>query len=219
MRILILILLLPMFLYGEQIEKACQQISRECTYSVRYFPNRSFQFAISILNYTVGHVSAPNYGYLVDLGQPTYSDVEDILDKQAGICQSAQLVFLAIAKNCNIEARPVYIWYAHPNGSGMIAGHAVVEVFYKDKWRYLDPTWGSFFRLPETEQDDVLSLIEVLQLDSETRKNSEVAYKSLLWRQAADTLPKEIGSGMDWMDFQHLKVQVDSYTGPIIYER
>jgi Transglutaminase-like superfamily len=184
--------------------------------------NTSYPIALSIMNYVVGHVSAPNYGYLNEIAHnPTAGDVEDILQRQAGICGAAQLTFAAIASQVGLVTRKLYIWYTLPDGT--LGGHATNEVYYNDGhsagWHWFDATWGIFYRDPSAGQDDVLSLTEVLNLDAASRDRDRIQDRSLLWTQVVEALGKSqaIGTGYYFPEFPHLTVQTES--GETIYQR
>jgi hypothetical protein len=184
--------------------------------------NTSYPIALSIMNYVVGHVSAPNYGYLNEIADnPTAGDVEDILQRQAGICGAAQLTFGAIAGQVGLVTRKLFISYPLPDGT--LGSHATNEVYYDDGhsagWHWFDATWGIFYRDPSAGQDDVLSLTEVLNLDAASRDRDRIQDRSLLWTQVVEALGKSqaIGTGYWFLEFPHLTVQTES--GETIYQR
>lgn len=200
-----------------------QRVLREGQYANYYFPslNTAYGYSLATMNFANGLVSAPLYGYLYMIGQPIGADPEEIISKQAGICQQAQIVFLAIAEKIGLPARAVGVFYPEefPEYTGPgIPGHATVEVFYGDTWHWFDPTWGIFYRKPGERLDNVLSLYEVMQLSKEDRQAYEVSYKSLLWRQVVESsnLYKR-GTGFSFLDFQHLRVE--SPYGNFLYGR
>jgi hypothetical protein len=209
---------------GPQVAAATTRIIHEYQYVIPKLPgqNTSYPIALSVMNYTVGHVSAPNYGYLNEIAHnPTGSDVEDILQRQAGICGSAQLVFAAIAQQVGLVSRKLYIYY--PLDNGQTGGHATNEVWYDDghgaAWHWFDATWGIFYREPTAGQDDVLSLTQVLNLDPAGRDRDKNQDRTLLWTQVVEAMGKTAagGTGYWFLESPHLTVKTD--TGQVIYQR
>ena len=210
---------------GPLLWQAVTRVFHECQYVAPAFSglNTSYAYALSILSYVQGLVSAPHYGYFNTIGgSPPGSDPEDILAKQAGICGHAQILFMAIAAWLGVHTRPVYIWYPEefPEYTGPgVPGHAAVEVYYGGTWHYFDPTWGWFFRNTPGRFDKIYSLVDVLQLPATTRQSASVENRSLLWTQV--TLYRgpvaTKATGYWFMDFQHLRVE--SPFGNVIYSR
>lgn len=206
---------------GVQVDKAVKKISMEVEYLKPYFPqtNLSYVYSVCIMNYVVGHVSAPAYGYLNSKGNPTGGDVEDVLNREAGICGAARLVFEDISRSLGVKTRSVFVFYPHPNGTKDIAGHTFSEAFWGGKWHYLDPTWGVFYRKPGNPQDDILSIIEVLELSEEERQEYEVKDETLIWRQVAYKQEDYKGCGMKYLEFDYLRVHINTPNSPKIYSR
>ena len=210
---------------GPEVRRAVTQISHECTQTVPFFPglNTGFNYALALMNYALGHVSAANYAYLVTQTQDAPgSDPEDILGKQAGICGQAQIVFLAIGRWLGLPMRPVYIWFpeAFPEYTGPgVPGHATVEVSYGNTWHWFDPTWGFFFRDPAAAFDSVYSILDVVDLSQAVRQSALIENAPYLWTHAAKSVGPAVAKGSDYwfLDFTHLRIE--SPFGNVIYQR
>ena len=205
-----------LLLEASEVSYAVQKISQEVQFVKKYFKDSDEDFlkALATMNYVVGHVSAPNYAYLRDSVGVSH-EVEDVLKNEAGICRSAQDAFMAIAEGLGLQMRNMYIWYSKSDKKER-AGHATVEVFYKGKWHWFDPTWGTFYRFPNAQPDEVLCFRQIISLEKKNRKKCAISYCSLLWRQTVSTWSDDVD---DYMEYKNLTVQIDSYTGPIIYQR
>jgi hypothetical protein len=200
------------------------RVLREGQYANDYLQgmNTAFAYSVALMNFVNGLVSTPHHGYLAQIGQAAGADPEEILSKQAGICQHAMFVYLAIAEKIGLPARPVAVWYPEefPEYQGLgTPGHATVEVFYGQGWHWFDPTWGEFYRKPGDRLDAVLSLQEVIALSREEREISRVAYNSLLWRQVTEAVGPSMrrSTGLAFLDFSHLRVE--SPYGTVLYQR
>jgi hypothetical protein len=102
------------------------------------------------MDYVVGHVNAPAYGFDVSVGQKPTATPDGILGSQAGLCGSAALTFAAIVKHFGFPVRSVQFYYG-PDGQW---NHISDEVSYDGSWHYFDPTFGIFYR----QGADVLSI-------------------------------------------------------------
>jgi hypothetical protein len=214
LRVFSIFLFFSMPCVAATIQEAEQRIRQEMVYVKPLYIgcNNSYPLALATMNYIVGHVSAPNYGYLNEYAKNPTVSVQDILKREAGICGSAQECYMALAYQLGLQARRVYIWYPQYDRGSLRAGHCVVEVFWNGKWHFFDTTYGAFFRSSET-RDDVLSLIEVLEMDELSRKSCEVSDHTLLWQDACHNI------GLNYLNYSKLIVQIDNYSGPIVYER
>jgi hypothetical protein len=199
------------------------RVLREGQFANNYLTGQdmAFAYAVATMNFVGGMVSAPHHGYLRLIGQAAGGDPEEILAKQAGICQHAMFVYLAIAEKIGLPARAVAVWYPEEfpeyRGAG-VPGHATVEVYYDYRWHWFDPTWGTFYRRPGDRPDAVLSLQEVLALTPEEREEYQVTSGSLLWRQVVEAVPgSERYTGLAFLDFSRLRVE--SPYGTVLYQR
>ena len=200
------------------------RIHDECNYVLPLLPglNTAYAYALSVMNIVTGLVSAPRYGFLASLNAPPTSDPSDILAQHAGICGQAQLAYEALAQQVGLPCRRTYVWYPAEfpdyHGAG-IPGHATNEVFYGTSWHWFDPTWGTFYREPPARADEVLSLIDVLELDEEEQSQARCAYDSLLWAQTVQYQGEASlrGTGYAFLTFAHLRVE--SPLGTVLYER
>lgn len=206
--------------YGTEVSEATTRVMQEYQYVMPKLrgQNTAFPIALGAMNYVVGHVSAPNYGYYNEIAKnPTNSDIEDLLARQAGICGSAQIAMEAIMSAVGLKTRKLSVWY---DGGG----HATIEVWYNDgsgaDWHWFDPTWGFFFRKPGDRPDAVLSFKEAMELNASDREAYKVENESLLWTQVVQYLGKVAarGTGYWFMEFDHLKAEVVG-TGEIVYQR
>jgi hypothetical protein len=208
--------------YGTEVSEATTRVIQEYQYVMPKLQgqNTAYPIALGAMNYVVGHVSAPNYGYYNEIAQnPTNSDIEDLLDRQAGICGSAQIAYEAIMNALGLKTRKLSVWY---DGGG----HATIEVWYNDgsgaDWHWFDPTWGFFFRKPGDRPDATLSLKEAMELSPSDREAYKVENESLLWTQVIEYLGKNNswarGTGYWFMEYDHVKAEVVG-TGEIVYQR
>jgi transglutaminase-like putative cysteine protease len=125
---------------------AVEQVRREVIWAdgnVTSPPGRLV--AEAAMNYTVGHVSTGDFGYLELTGGtlPAPQDVLSILDTQAGICGQAAHVFTALVKQFGFPVRSVVFSYTDPGGAP--DSHEAAEVYYDGGWHYFDPTFGQFW--------------------------------------------------------------------------
>ena len=121
-------------------ERAVEQVRREVAYSrlvlrwIEAAPSREALIAHATMSYVVGHVSAPDYGYMnVLVGTQPTPTPNGVLEAGSGICGHAALTFAAIVKRFGLPVRRVLLWYE--NG----AGHTAAEVFYDGAWHYSIP--------------------------------------------------------------------------------
>ena len=123
---------------------AVEQVRREDVYSEAVLTNAGIPFsheqlvAQAAMDYVVGHVSAPAYGYMKDNGINLAPTPEAILAAQAGICGHAALTFAAIVKRFGLPVRSVQFYY----GPDLSWNHISDEVQYGGGWHYFDPTFG-----------------------------------------------------------------------------
>lgn len=206
---------------GPQTQTAVWRVLNEYTVAMPFLQgsNTSYPIALSVMNYVNGRVSSANYAYLLAHGNPTGSDVEDILARQAGICQGAQLAFKQIGDQIGLRSRYVYVWYSR--GTGPVGGHATIEVFYGAGWHMFDPTWGTFYRKPGDPPDAVLGIVDVLNLTDDQRAAYEQTNDGLLWRQVVqhEGAGAVDGAGLGFWTMDHVRVEANAYGGPELYRR
>jgi transglutaminase superfamily protein len=204
------------------VKSAVEHVRREVEYCDRVLVRagvdrpRGELIALAALSYTVGHVSAPAYGYLhlIERSQSLPADAETSLRAGAGICGNAVNVFGSIVEALGLEVRRIGIYFCTPLAPGN--GHSTAEVSYGEGWHWFDPTWGLFFREPGGR---VLSLVEALELPAESRAGSRVGFDSLLWHQVVAAAGPDLAAetGMSFLDHQHLRVETSNTT--VLYER
>lgn len=156
------------------LEQAVEQVRREVAYVELYRLSRPREelIARSAMDYVVGHVTAPGYGYMNRiLGTQPLPTAESALEFGSGICGNAALTFAAILKRFGLPVRSVQFYYA--NG---VDNHIAVEVFYDGGWHYFDPTWAAYYE----EGGRVLSIGE-----ARARANPRALlnhHSTLFWR-------------------------------------
>jgi len=127
--------------------------------------DRGYLISVAAMNYVVGHVLAPEYGYrngIAHLPLPDLGSASSALSLQAGICGDAAFAFKAIVGAFDLPVRSVGFFYEGGE-------HIATETFYAGKWHYFDPTWGIYFDAdassiteargessPEIHQDETL---------------------------------------------------------------
>jgi hypothetical protein len=126
---------------------AVEEVRREVAYSEAVLGNLDIPYshgqvlAQAAMDYVVGHVSAPAYGYMKMNGLSLASTPDAILGAQAGICGHAALTFAAIVKRFGLAVRSVQFYYG-PDGTW---NHISDEVSYDGAWHYFDPTFGIYY--------------------------------------------------------------------------
>ena len=98
-------------------------------------------------------------------GQPLPQSPDECLSQEAGICGSQIATFLVLAERLGIRARSVE-FYLQGETPDENSSHICAEVFYKEDWHFFDVTWGTVFRKPGTDRDDVLSITEILAAEA-----------------------------------------------------
>ncbi|GAB4172244.1 MAG: hypothetical protein Fur006_00900 [Coleofasciculaceae cyanobacterium] len=128
--------------------------------------NYRYQYltTLSAMNYVQSRLSPYVYSYLIQTHpQEIPSNTETALVAGAGICGNQVQAFIDILRMLGLKARPVEFYYKTLDGKR--ASHIAAEVFYNKKWNYIDVTFGSFFRKPNTEVYNLLSIDEILKID------------------------------------------------------
>lgn len=121
---------------------AISQVRREVAYSQVIAPTASYGELVSLaaMDYVVGHVSAPLYGYASVNGGNGRQTADQIIKDGSGICGSAAMTFAAIVRNLGVKVRSVQFYYDAVNN------HIADETFYNGGWHYYDPTFGAYFQ-------------------------------------------------------------------------
>jgi hypothetical protein len=138
-----------------ELQTAVEQVRQEVEYTRRIGQayNRpvpdGYLISLAAMNYVVGHVTAPAYGYRYMHSFALPGSAETALEMQAGICGDAAWTFGAIVKAFGLPVRSASFYF--PNG---VDTHIADETFYAGAWHYFDPTWGLTF----TSGTDTLSL-------------------------------------------------------------
>ena len=162
--------------------------------------SREYVSAVATMNHVQSELSSLRYAVLSKAGKPVPRTVEECFQLQAGICGNHIDAFLEIARRLEIRARPVEL-YLHGATSQKNHNHICVEVFYRDKWRLLDVTWGTVYRRPGGAVDELVSIAEIRK-DPRSRRWA-VTNQTDLWYQQWKA------SGLDpleYVDYRELDV-------------
>lgn len=138
-----------------------------------------YLISLAAMNYVVGHVTAPAYGYrnaIAHFDLPW--DAETALGTQAGICGTASFTFQALVQQFGLPVRSVQFYF--PDG---INNHIAVETFYDGSWHYFDPTWNLTF----SQGDSVQSITDARTGPTNTLHHDE----NLLWFLMSPALASE----------------------------
>lgn len=208
-----------------QTSQAVNEVAKSVAYSDLVLAENGialpheYVVAQAAMTYTVGHVSAPAYGYQNEIahgplpvGSTSAEVAERTLEVEAGICGNAANVMLTILSNLGVTGRLVNVYYSTPKAPAN--GHSTVEVWYQGEWHWFDPTWATVYVQPHTPRYRVLSVVDVLKLAPEQRVAARVGNDTLLWRQvvAAAGPGAWAETGMVFAGFEHLHVEVDGQT-------
>lgn len=137
---------------------------------IKFDGSHEFATSVAIMNYVQSTISPEEYSHEQVHSQTL--DLEDILNKQSGICGHHSFAFLSLARKLGLEARSVDFYYTWPRDNSRFS-HTTTEVFWGGKWHFLDSTWGTFYtrnkyageRPKEPDIYDVLSINEVRSLN------------------------------------------------------
>jgi multidrug efflux pump subunit AcrA (membrane-fusion protein) len=175
-----------------------EQVRREVAYSEGVLASAGVPYSHgqlvsqAAMDYVVGHVNAPAYGYLTtiaNIGVPALPD--PILSAQAGICGHAALTYAAILKHFGYAVRSVQFYY----GPGGAWNHIADEVSYDGAWHYFDPTFGIYYQAA----GNVLSITDARAADDPG--SLLVQDDSLFWtavvRQAQNTELSDVSFATD----------------------
>lgn len=168
--------------------KAVQDVREEVVYMQKALGahpmSAGYLSSVAALDYTVGHVTAPLYGYLHEIqgsGLPNDTS-EQILSTQAGICGHATIVFRQILAQLGFQTRQVD--FVSPVG-----GHTTAEVLYDGAWHWFDPTFGDYYK-----HGGVLSIDAVRALKHPSAY--AVTDQTLIWRQVVSATHTSMQTGM-----------------------
>jgi hypothetical protein len=175
-----------------------------------------YAVSLAAMGYVVGHVSAPQYGYLRATHQPLPRTAAEALEMQAGICGNAATTMLAILGHFHVPARRVNVYYSTP--AAAVNGHTTVEVWYGEAWHWFDPTWGTIYVRRGAPQSRVLSLLQVLRLPPAARQAARLGDDTRLWNRTVVAAGPGFGreTGMLFLTIRHLRVAVGA---KVIYRR
>ena len=141
---------------------------------------REYLFSVAATNYVQSRLSSLNYSVRKTDQQPLPKTVEQCLEMKAGICGNHIAAFLELAKRLKVRVRPVE-FYIHGATPAKNHNHICVEVYYREQWRFVDVTWGTFFRKPMGPPDELATIAEI-QAHADSRKWA-VTNESDLWYQ------------------------------------
>lgn len=183
-------------------EQAVRQIQLQADRlaDVRPGLSRAYVTALAIMNHVQSRVSSLNYSLRSTAGEKLPTSVEECLQMEAGICGNHIAVFLEIATRLKLRSRPVE-FYFHGDTPAQNHSHICVEVFYREKWRLLDVTWGTYYRLPVGPGDNLASIDEV-RASLRSRRWAVTNESDLWYRQWK-------ASGLDPLEYvDHEKVDI-----------
>jgi hypothetical protein len=213
---------------SDPVADAVAHIVREVTYieqrvltAAKMLP-RDHLLALSTMNYVVGRVTAPAYGYRRDVTREALPDggTTDVVARralamQAGICGHATHTMLAILSRLGVRSREVQLYFSTPGAPRN--SHAGVEVHYHDAWHYFDPTWGSVYRYPEAAPAALLSAHAIALLPNQSRARARQDHATLLWRQVVAMSPTDPSdTGYAAFDAADLRLVIDDV---LVYQR
>ena len=132
------------------------------------------------MNYVQSRLSSLNYSVRKTDQQPLPKNVEQCLEMRAGICGNHIAAFLELAERLKVRARPVE-FYIHGPTPAKNHNHICVEVYYREQWRFVDVTWGTFFHKPDGALDELATIAEIRTHD-ESRQWA-VTNETDLWYQ------------------------------------
>ena len=210
MRSLLLVLLLAVPLGAQQAstpatDAAEMTIRQQVKQLAGTLPglSREYVFAVATMNYVQSQLSSLNYSRLAINKTPLPGTVEECFQQKAGICGNQIAAFLQIAGRLKVRARPVE-FYVHGETPEKNHGHICAEVFYRQKWRLIDVTWGTLYRIPGGAIDELASITEI-RGDRRSRRWA-VTNETDLWYQQWKA------SGLDPLEYIDLD-QIDILRG------
>jgi len=183
-------------------DRAVEQIRRQAKHMARGNRSVSAEFfsSLATANFVQSRLSSLNYSILSTTKQKLPGNVEDCLRLNAGICGNHVAAFLEIAERLGLRARPVE-FYFHGAQPQKNHSHICTEVFYGDRWRMFDITWGTYFPKPGGARDD-LADIDALRANRRSREWA-ITNQSDLWYQQWKA------SGLDPLEYlDHSRVDI-----------
>ncbi len=185
--------------------------------------SREFLYGIATMNHVQSRISPLNYSILVKTNKKPPRDTEECLALEAGICGNQVQAFLAIVKQFGIRARQVE-FYLRGSIPAKNHSHICAEVFYAGGWHFFDVTWGTFYRIPDGKEDDLMSWTEI-QRANDARNLANTNRSDLWYRQwrAAGLDPFEY---IDWSEMDvltgltgtiHLRATLDPQRRLLVY--
>ena len=143
-------------------DRAVELVRRQADHMSRGRKSVSADFFISLAtaNFVQSRLSSLNYSRRATAGQKLPTSVEECLQMNAGICGNHVATFLEIASRLELRVRPVEFYFRgeRPDTNH---SHICAEVFYNNRWRLFDITWGTFFRRPGSGLDDLAGIEEL----------------------------------------------------------
>lgn len=148
---------------GSSVETAVAFIEKEVGYftfsdsSQSQRARRAWYIALSTMNYVQSRLSPLVWGNIYKTTGRRLNGVEECFCAEAGICGNHVKAFLRIVERFELKARYLQLYNIDSQGNN----HAAVEVWFNDKWNYMDVTWGTFFRRPRAQSYELLSFDEL----------------------------------------------------------
>ena len=178
------------------LDRAVELVRRQADHMSRGRKSVSAEFFASLAtaNFVQSRLSSLNYSRRATAEQKLPTSVEECLQMNAGICGNHVATFLEIARRLELRARPVEFYFRgeRPDTNH---SHICAEVFYRNRWRLFDITWGTFFRRPGGGLDD-LAGIEELRSNRMSRAWA-ITNQSDLWYQQWKA------TGLDPLEYLH----------------
>jgi hypothetical protein len=172
---------LQTYALGPYTQRAVDKIQTEADIAYMMGPQNPWEYyaTVSCMQYVYANIS----GYIwkdinVRTGRTTYT-VEEALELNAGLCGGQIQVYKGIMDEIGITSRTIQ-FYGEDSTNGK--NHIMIEVFYSNKWHFVDVTPCAFFKAPGTTSYDMLSLDEVLQ--ETDYSNAVINYSGLFYQQS-----------------------------------
>lgn len=183
-------------------DRAVAQIRKQAAHLAKGRRSIAADFfsGLATANFVQSRLSSLNYSVRAVAKEPLPTNVEECLKWNAGICGNHVAAFLEIAQRLGLRARPVEFYFrgAKPDKNH---SHICVEVFYQERWRLFDITWGTYFRKPDDALDNLVD-IETLRTSPQVR-DWAVTNQSDLWYQ------QWTASGLDPLEYlDHTRVDI-----------
>ena len=140
-------------------DRAVEQIRRQAKHMALGSRSLAPEFfsALATANFVQARMSSLNYSILSVEKKKLPTNVEECLEKRAGICGNHVAAFLEIAKRLGLRARPVE-FYFRGDKPQKNHSHICAEVYYGGRWRIFDITWGTYFHKPGGALDDLADI-------------------------------------------------------------